>query len=353
MKRGICSILWLVSGLAAAAAVAGPPYDAIYAFGDSLTDTGNEPAEPLAHYQGRWSNGPLWIEYLSQRFGFAYNPGNNFAHSGAQCDDTYIQVTNFHPAADLAQSLFVVWAGGNDFLQEYDNLGFDNAAWNRQIAYSVGNLSNAVVNLQGKGARFILVPNTVDLTEIPTLNYLPGFLRAYLRGKVQQFDSELDAALDGLQAAFPDLKLFRCDTFAAEKAILASAAAYGFTEWNIDALADARLLDKSFDGPGANYVFWDPVHPTTKTHAIVADWFHAAVAPMHPRLALKRDGAPLELACSQLHVTRNYTLQRTTDLTTWDNVQTFLCITPGQMLKITNEVPHASFRLNWTPSSGR
>jgi thermolabile hemolysin len=349
MWRALYSMLWSAALLPAMALAGAPAYDAIYAFGDSLTDTGNEPAEPLAHYHGRWSNGPLWIEYLSERFGFTYNASNNFAHSGAQCDDTYFQVTNFHPTADVAQSLFVVWAGGNDFLQEYDNLGFDNSAWAGQIAYSVGNLSNAVVHLAGTGARFILVPNTVDLTEIPTLNYLPGFLRAYLRGKVQQFNHQLAAALDGIQATHPSLKLFHCDTFAAEKSVLASAAAYGFTEWNIDALADVRLLDKSFGGPGANYVFWDPVHPTTKTHAMVADWFHGIVAPMSPRLALIGDASSWKLACSQLHVTRTYTLQRTADLRTWDNAQTFLCVTPNQLLALTNNLPCAFFRLNWTP----
>ena len=140
-----------------------PPYDALYAFGDSLTDTGREPAEAFLHYDGRWSNGPLWVEYLSVRLGFPYNPSNNFAHSGAQTDDTFGQVADFVPA-NIDQSLFVVWAGGNDFLQEYDRYWFNDAGWDRQIAYSVGNLSNAVIALYSKGARFILVPNTVDVT---------------------------------------------------------------------------------------------------------------------------------------------------------------------------------------------
>src|SRR5881394_3633617 len=82
--------------------VAGAPmalsYDALYAFGDSLTDTGREPAEPLFHYEGRWSNGRLWVEYLSVKLGFPYNPSNNFAHSGAQTDDTFGQVADFVPA---------------------------------------------------------------------------------------------------------------------------------------------------------------------------------------------------------------------------------------------------------------
>src|SRR5216683_567941 len=44
----------------------------IVAFGDSLTDTGNAFAksgntrpDPNYYYQGRWSNGPIWVERLA------------------------------------------------------------------------------------------------------------------------------------------------------------------------------------------------------------------------------------------------------------------------------------------------
>jgi phospholipase/lecithinase/hemolysin len=217
------------------------------------------------------------VEYLSGRLGFDYNSSNNFAHSGAQCDDTYGQVRDYIPDGEITDALFVVWAGGNDFLQEYDKYWFNDSGWDKQIAYSINNLSNAVVNLQEKGARFILVPNTVDITTIPLLNKLPGFLRDYLRGKVKQFNNKLGKTLNALQATYPDVVIFRCDTFAGEKLILKKYKAYGFKEKNIDALSDFRLLDKSFDGRGAKYVFWDPIHPSSKAHAIIADWFYAAV----------------------------------------------------------------------------
>src|SRR5438874_6171747 len=80
-------------------------FDAIIAFGDSLTDTGNEPSEPYLHYQGRWSNGPLWVEHLSQTLGFPYNASNNLAHSGAQTDDTLTQVINYTPEGDISNTL--------------------------------------------------------------------------------------------------------------------------------------------------------------------------------------------------------------------------------------------------------
>src|SRR3954462_11631748 len=147
MKRALI-LLWLA--LYCSFTFSSSAFDAIVAFGDSLTDTGNEPSEPYLHYQGRWSNGPLWVEYLSQTLGFPYNASNNLAHSGAQTDDTYNQVVIYTPTNDVSNTLFVVWAGGNDFLQEYKTYWFDDAGWAQFTSYSANNLSNAVVNLRSK-----------------------------------------------------------------------------------------------------------------------------------------------------------------------------------------------------------
>jgi phospholipase/lecithinase/hemolysin len=308
----------------------------------------------VLHYEGRWSNGPLWVEYLSQRLGFPYNPSNNFAHSGAQCDDTFRQVTNFIPAVSLERALGVVWAGGNDFLQNYDQLWFDNQGWSRQLAYSVGSLSNAVIALHDKkGVRFILVPNTADITEIPSINYLPSLLRDYLRERVRQFNADLATALQRVQSSRPALTLFHLDVFGQLKFVMRRAEWYGFTEINIDALADVRLLDKSFTGPGANYLFWDPIHPTTKAHALIADWFQAAVAPMSPRLALSKDAhaAPSRLSATNLHVSKIYLLQRSVQAPPfgWQDVLSFTSVTASASLPVgsNNTAGLGFWRLRW------
>lgn len=252
-------------------------FDAIVAFGDSLTDTGNVPSEPVLHYQGRWSNGPLWVEQLSLRLGFPYNPSNNFARSGAQTGDALGVVTRYVPAGDISNTLFVVWAGGNNFLQEYKTYWFNDAGWKQFTTQSANDLSNAVVNLQSKGARFILVPNTVDVTSIPLLNRLPGFLRSYLQSKVKMFNTKISKSLIALKATYPNLTIYSSDIYLGEKNILKKYKTLGFKKKDIDALEDIKLLDKSFDGPGANYVFWDPIHPTTKAHGIIADWFYTSI----------------------------------------------------------------------------
>jgi len=282
MKRGltllfVAACCWFTSSAWA--------FNAVVAFGDSLTDTGNEPAEPYLHYQGRWSNGPLWVEYLSQTLGFPYNASNNLAHSGAQTDDTLTQVVNYTPDGDVSDTLFVVWAGGNDFLQEYKTYWFDDAGWAQFTTRSANNLSNAVVNLRSKGAKFILVPNTVDVTTIPLLNKLPGFLRSYFQGKVKMFNNKLSKALTALQATYPDITIYKSDIYIGEKTLLKTFRANGFKKKNIDALSDPTLLDKSFNGPGAKYVFWDPIHPTSKAHAYIANLFYAAIGKPQPEAA--------------------------------------------------------------------
>ncbi len=329
--------------------VTAPAYDGLYVFGDSLSDTGREPAPEILYYNGRYSNGPLWVDYLSQRLGLPYSAENNRAESGAQTDDTLGQATNFVPALSMQKSLCVVWAGGNDFLQTYDSNGVDDNKWNPQITNSVNYLSNAVVALYFKGTRHVLVPNLVDLSEVPPTNRTPGEYRDYIRSKVQLFNGLLAEALDRIAGDRPDLRLFRVDAFGQFSALLANAAAYGFTHTEEGALEDFNLLDKRFDGPGRNYIFWDIFHPTTKSHAVIADWFQSVVAPLQPRLELRPSGAGLELALAQLHLGRSYVLQRSVDLATWDDVGLFSVTTTNFGTSMSNDLPQAIFRLKWQP----
>src|SRR5215469_4081603 len=133
---------------------------AVVAFGDSLSDLGNtynDLGDVLSSFiigynsyyydQGRWSDGPVWVEDLAQLFGFEAlqrNDGTNlygtdFAWGGSTSGDGYTSFTYFPgfylpnlqtqianyikllstPHArmpDIAQTLFTVWSGGNDVI---------------------------------------------------------------------------------------------------------------------------------------------------------------------------------------------------------------------------------------------
>lgn len=123
----------LLIGLSISPAVAAP-YNSLIVFGDSLSDTGNDliasrgtiPASP--YYQGRFSNGPNYLDKLAQNLGLSSTPslagGTNTAFGGARTNrqpfnpafsilnqvQTYVsQTTQADPHA-----LFVLFGGANN-----------------------------------------------------------------------------------------------------------------------------------------------------------------------------------------------------------------------------------------------
>src|SRR5580693_7183057 len=106
----------LVGALAALALLAARPssgfaFTALVTFGDSYTDTGNAPSSPPDYYDGRFSNGPLWVEYLSQQLGFAYDASKNYAVSGSESDELGVAIAKFPGTTNSSTVLFAIWAG--------------------------------------------------------------------------------------------------------------------------------------------------------------------------------------------------------------------------------------------------
>jgi phospholipase/lecithinase/hemolysin len=83
--------LTLITGLPTAAfsaSLSAQNFEEIYVFGDSLSDDGNvfeateedyPPSPP--YFEGRLSNGPIWVEYLASELGAE---SNNFAYGGSK-----------------------------------------------------------------------------------------------------------------------------------------------------------------------------------------------------------------------------------------------------------------------------
>jgi phospholipase/lecithinase/hemolysin len=100
MNKKLCLAAFVVS-LGVACTPAAAAYTSIFAFGDSLSDAGNLFSEtggavPLKPYvDGHFSNGPTWVEDLSQMLGLGpMKPfltsadGTNFAFGDAQTGPT-------------------------------------------------------------------------------------------------------------------------------------------------------------------------------------------------------------------------------------------------------------------------
>ena len=269
----------------------------ILVFGDSLSDTGNyyrlsggSPPPPYA--AGRFCNGPIWVEYLAASLGMEYQSADNFAVGGAttgtlNSNDGFAgkeypglldEVASFaarRPVREPGRALYVVEAGANDFFVALAT-GTSPATL---IGTGVGNTISAIQQLRGAGARFILVMNVPDLGVTPMAQSLGEGGPSMLSQLSAAYNQTLDLALEQLaQAGIPTIRL---DAFAVLDEMANKPADYGFSNVTMPFLLAP---------PGTNpdeFLFWDPVHPTTGAHEVLAqealEQLISAFSPSHGR----------------------------------------------------------------------
>lgn len=263
-------------------------FNQLVVFGDSLSDTGNifnllfrlfPPSPP--YFNGRFSNGPIWVDQIAPRLGFDPTAVQNFAFGGAKTgrentgDSTIPNLPGLLDTIDTfttrvggtgadPESLYVVWAGANDLRGVSDP----------QIAATiirdaVNNLETALTRLVNLGAETILVPNTLDL------GLLPENLRAGISAQARDFSLAFNAALahrlESLETTL-DADLIGVDVFALSEQIAANPGGFGFTN-----LTDP-LINQSNPTNPAGFLFWDDVHPTTQAHTQVTEIFETVIS---------------------------------------------------------------------------
>ena len=300
----------------------GVSFTALYVFGDSLSDTGRKPAPAGTNYfEGRYSNGALWVEYLSADLGIPYNPSNNFAVSGSTTTNLPAQIAGLKGATGLQTALFTLLSGGNDFIANTSTGLVNNVLWGDFITNTVANLTNAIGDLYTNGARNIVVGNLANLAQTPVfIGDDFGNYSNVVVTNVNFFNRVLYAAVTNEMQRYSGLRLYFLDDHAGLSNVLSAPAAYGFTVTMQGGLEDPNLTDKSFNGPGANYVFWDELHPTTKLDALTAA---SAFECVSPQLSIPHTGAATNLMLSNLYPGLPYTIQSSTNLLEWTNYQTF------------------------------
>jgi outer membrane lipase/esterase len=265
-------------------------FDQIYVFGDSLVDDGNlfqvtggllPPSPP--YFNGRFSNGPVWVETLGPRLGIDNNPANNFAFGGATTGTfnalsplarvslpgaLSFQITGFTSAPGTANSdgLYVLWAGANDYLVLPAFLRTTNTET------VVNNLVGAVNAIAAKGAKNFLVVNLPDLGQTPQERGRPT--SASITALVNTHNSNLRAALQDL-AQDSEINIIPLDANALFNEVLATPARYGFTNVTESCL---NLITQAVCPNPNQYLFWDNIHPTAAAHALIGEFAFAVLS---------------------------------------------------------------------------
>jgi phospholipase/lecithinase/hemolysin len=269
----------------------------IVAFGDSLSDVGNTyiadgmPGAP--YYQGHYSNGPIWLEYLANSLGVpaptaSLAGGTDYAWGRAETGSglSYGGTTNIGSQIStylasntpLSTQLITIWGGANDFL----NGGVTNPA------VPVANLISEISTLAAAGGKQFLVPNLPLLGDLPATNTLPQANRDALNFLTLTFDSMLYSQLNQLQGKL-GITMHQVDIDSVFQNIIANPGAYGLTYVTDSAIADGNLS-------GQGYLFWDTVHPTTVIQELIGATAFATVVFEPSSLTLVLIAAPLLLA---------------------------------------------------------
>jgi len=263
----VISSVVLFSGVAFAATSFGN----VVVFGDSLSDNGNMYAltggavPPSVHaYKGRWSDGPVWVEYLAKYLsvglidlaeGGATTGTETSIPVGVQTQVShFITMASFYPTMISDDTLFVVWAGANNFLSG----GTDYS----QAANGIG---TALDMLAAAGAKHILVANLPNLGATPKLNHFPD-LSEGARLLTEAFNATLKGLVDHFQQTNTSISVYYFDVYAMLMDVIADPAYYGFTDV-VDAYVNP---DDTVNDDGKIYLFWDSVHPTTLAHKLIA-----------------------------------------------------------------------------------
>ncbi|KAI8327766.1 GDSL lipase/esterase [Choanephora cucurbitarum] len=255
-------------------------YTSIYAFGDSYTDNFSldqfykqglhhiDKNSTLSFYpdQGqRYSNGPLWIEYLANQFNASLY---DFARSGATSNNSLIfrstqdvnaQITAYNQSDVIQQSksdaLYCFWIGVNDIdvlFQQYPN----NTTERQSILdHIIDSVQSELTRLYDIGAQQILLMGLIPLQELPKYNSTSLEMRDNLRSLVLDYNARLLA----IQQRWTKKMIF-FDTYQ-----------QFYRLFDSDTIARNTKMDCGQGKVCDRYIWWDHLHPTASTHKKISE----------------------------------------------------------------------------------
>ncbi len=270
-------------------AFAAQSYSAIYVFGDSYCDTGNialatKGAKPLSppYYQGRFSNGPIWVEHLAGTFKLSVLPslagGTDYATGGADLLQSVVTSTGTIPSveAQVAEylaahggkadpgALYVLEGGGNDILNA-------TSGSPTQLGFSIAvGLAELEVALRQAGATHFLIPNLIDVSLLPA-----GRAHAAFAASAVLSANQTLATLLSIEDYLEGIQIYTVDAYSLLHSIADDPTHFGFANILTPCLSAAGEVCADPD----HTLFWDTEHPTVFGHSLLAVLAGSVVHP--------------------------------------------------------------------------
>jgi len=308
--------------------------DKIVVFGDSLSDNGNLftltsnakkviPDAPIIpknppYYDGRFSNGPVWVEILAQKLNV---PLEDYAYGGAWAESIIdskqlipsglgLQVVSYLVSAltdyHKENHLYIIWSGANDYMH-----GRYNGKGHPDIDYPTTNTVKIIQEqlnwLIYYGAKNILILNLPDLTNTPEVSLKGSEFALMVGDLIREHNKKLSHMIAEERIKHPNVLFVSIDVENDFNDIVTYPEKYNLKnvtdpcydgsyslshhkisgeieaakKANID-IINNRFLELAYlNSLSANagqkpclnpdeYLFWDKVHPTRIIHQMIS-----------------------------------------------------------------------------------
>lgn len=286
-------------------------YSSLWVFGDSLSDPGNNfdrtggaspasypagggPTVDAPYFDGRYSDGFVFADYLTRQFEADGKAYDNYAYGGARAvpnitgpeadevPDFPAQIDMFEAEAlgllgerPLAQVLF----GGNDIFAAARS--DDPVAMGRTAAEAT---ISGLERLYDLGIRDFALGNVADVGTTPLYNVFIPALQASAEIAVAAFNGALSEGLAGLD--LPGSRTTLVDRFGFYEDLQADSASIGVSEVRLPCFLPSETVAETFDAPRlcgdpGTFFFFDQVHPSGAVHlAYAGEVERAILAPV-------------------------------------------------------------------------
>jgi phospholipase/lecithinase/hemolysin len=170
-------------------------------------------------------------------------------------------------------ALYTIWGGGNDLINIADSLlkkpdmaGMIVDA----VAPAVKNLTDAITAAYTVGARCFVWPDLPPMERLPEYKDADPKILTALKDASVKFKTEEDKAIKDLQTNNAGLMIAEVDTLGLFNDVLKNPTDDKYKFDNIDTPAMGKNVNPD------KYVFWDTIHPTTRTDQLIANAAYSA-----------------------------------------------------------------------------
>ncbi|MFP4227064.1 MAG: SGNH/GDSL hydrolase family protein, partial [Desulfobacterales bacterium] len=126
------------------------------------------------------------------------------------------------------------------------------------------------------GARNFLVLTLPDLSKTPAFNQLPEDKRAQISELTQGFNKALSVSLEAIEFQNSGVSVVSLDAFSLMNSLINQGIFNNTTGTYLELDAEGNPTG-NVNGDAEDFLFYDPIHPTTRAHAIIGEEAAAAV----------------------------------------------------------------------------